>query len=395
MGLLTEYTLLDFTLIITIVSVFLLNYIVKMYTFWDKLDVYSLPASFPFGNAKSLVLGKKSSIKFWKEIYMKIKKENVKYGGAYLFLRPIFIPIHPDLVKDIMIKDFEYFHGRGGFIDEENEPLTANLINLSGEKWKTLRSKLTPTFSPFKLKQMFPILLKISYELENIVELFSSKEVDIDIKNILARYTTDVIGNCAFGIECNSLKEPNTPFYCVSSKFFERNFKQNIKVRFARSFPNLFKFLRIRYMDKEVADFFTEVVRDVIDLRREDKNRKSRNDFMDMLIHLMETNKELSFNEIAAQAFVFFMAGFETSATALTFCLFELALNNEHQEEVREEINSVLGQDEDMTFEALNQMVYMDMVIKGRFNIYFCSVILINLFIYQKLLENTHRFHSL
>ena len=70
---------------------------------------------------------------------------------------------------------------------------------------------------------------------------------------------------------------------------------------------------------------------------------------------------------IAAQAFVFFLAGFETSSTTMTFCLYELACNPDIQARLREEIDSMLSKHGgEMTYEAIHEIQYLDKVINGK-----------------------------
>jgi cytochrome P450 family 6 len=69
---------------------------------------------------------------------------------------------------------------------------------------------------------------------------------------------------------------------------------------------------------------------------------------------------------IAAQALLFFTAGFETSSTTMTFCLYELAQNPDIQERVQAEIDSVSEQHGGkITYDSILQMQYLDKVVNG------------------------------
>jgi cytochrome P450 family 6 len=77
-------------------------------------------------------------------------------------------------------------------------------------------------------------------------------------------------------------------------------------------------------------------------------------------------------NSLAAQAFVFFVAGFETSSTTMTFCLYELSLHQDIQERLREEIDVVLKKhDGKITYEAIQEMEYLDKVVSGKASLHF------------------------
>jgi cytochrome P450 family 6 len=72
-------------------------------------------------------------------------------------------------------------------------------------------------------------------------------------------------------------------------------------------------------------------------------------------------------NSLAAQAFVFFVAGFETSSTTMTFCLYELSVNPDIQERLQSEIDTVLQKhDGKVSYEAIQEMNYLDKVVSGK-----------------------------
>jgi hypothetical protein len=75
----------------------------------------------------------------------------------------------------------------------------------------------------------------------------------------------------------------------------------------------------------------------------------------------------MSMDFLAAQAFVFFVGGFQTSSTTMTFSLYELSLHPEIQDRVREEIDDVLKKhDGKITYEAIQEMEYLDKVVAGK-----------------------------
>lgn len=71
-------------------------------------------------------------------------------------------------------------------------------------------------------------------------------------------------------------------------------------------------------------------------------------------------------DEIVSESFLFFFAGFDTSSSTTTFAVWELSHHTEYQDKVRQEINEVLAKHNgELTYDALSEMTYLDMVIKG------------------------------
>lgn len=69
---------------------------------------------------------------------------------------------------------------------------------------------------------------------------------------------------------------------------------------------------------------------------------------------------------LASQAFVFFLAGFETSSTTMSNALYELALNFQIQDKLREEINQQYAKHgNNLIYENIKHMTYLDKVFKG------------------------------
>lgn len=352
-------------LIISAVSVisFVYFYFKYKFSYWESKGVPFLAPTFPYGSLKGV--GKQIHLSKISQITYEKFKGKDKFCGLYFFVKPVALLLDIDLVKNVLIKDFNNFNDRGIYYNEEDDPLSAHLFSLNGKKWKHLRAKLTPTFTSGKMKFMFPTIVEVADRFKNcLIDVTKENEV-LEIRELLARFTTDVIGTCAFGIECNSLKDPNAEFRVMGRNVFE-NPRHPILFAFLISgLKTLSKFFHVKVTRDDVSAFFLKVVNDTIDYR--EKNNVHRNDFMDILINLKNQEKSVTINEIAAQAFIFFLAGFETSSTTLTFCLYELALNPDIQEKARQEVRKVLQKHNgNFTYEAMMEMHYIEQVINGK-----------------------------
>lgn len=88
---------------------------------------------------------------------------------------------------------------------------------------------------------------------------------------------------------------------------------------------------------------------------------------MDILIRLKneESRETLTTNEIAAQAWVFFLDGFDTTSTSLLYCVYMLAINPDVQTKARNIIlESFKKHNGEFTYEMLTELSFISQVVK-------------------------------
>ncbi|XP_070493744.1 probable cytochrome P450 6a14 [Chironomus tepperi] len=337
-------------------------YVRKKYSQLEKLGFMHEKPKFPFGNVQGI--GKKYHlVDILRRTYKKFSSDSPIHG-LYMFLSANFVVTDLDLAKDILIKDFDTFHNRGLYHSIENDPLTNDLTRIEDQEWRNMRHKLTPTFTSGKMKIMFSTILELSHHMLN--KLKANENLDnVEIKEVIASFMTDVIGNVAFGLEMNAIEDPDSKFRVMGRKIFtSQNFLLNLL--FLANFKSLAIKLKLRQFPTDLSDFFLGVVRETIEYRL--KNNIERNDVLNSLMKIGTEGRKgedkLSTDEIAAQCFAFFIGGFETSSTTTTFTLYHLVQNTELQEKLRDEIKAVLSRhDNKVTYEAMQDMKYLDMVI--------------------------------
>lgn len=360
--------LLNISTILIATFILIIVFFKRKHKYWKNLGVESVEPSIPFGNVKDNVMRVKSPAEVFREFYETMKARKVVHAGFYSFFLPLYMPIDLSLVKQIMQTDFAHFTDHNAYVNEKDDPLTAHLFSLTGQRWKTLRAKLTPTFTSGKMKMMFPIIVDTGKELVKVLEEECQKG-PIEAKDICARYTTDIIGNCAFGIECNSLKDPKTEFRIKGARLFDMTTLEVLSNFFSFVLPNVARFLGVRLLPKEATDFFWNIIKENTEYR--EKNGFRRNDAFQLLLDMknnedQDSDASLTYNELAAQAFIFFVGGFETSSSMMSFVLLELSLNEDVQDRLRDEINAVMKRyNNEITYESLADMKYLEMVMNG------------------------------
>ncbi|XP_075168302.1 cytochrome P450 6a9-like [Haematobia irritans] len=348
-----------------------IQFLRRHYSYWKWLDIAHERPHWLMGNFDGCTVTK-SVGQCVQELYDKYR-DTGPFVGLYWFTKLSVLVTDPGLIKHILIKDFSKFTDRGMFSNPEDDPLTGTLFNLDGNKWRHMRNKLSPTFTSGKMKIMFPLIEKIAEELVSVTdrESLSSGEI-LEVWDLMARFTSDVIGSCAFGIETSSLKNPKSEFRIMGRRAITEYRHGILGVAIRLNFPNFARRLHMKETIPEVEDYFLNLAREAVEYR--EKNNIRCNDFMDMLIDLknnklMKTDEgdeltSLTFGEIAAQAFVFLVAGFETSSTTLAFILYELAKNEEIQEKARAEVLEVLERhNHKFTYECMKEMVYMEQIL--------------------------------
>ncbi|XP_046604350.1 probable cytochrome P450 6a14 isoform X1 [Neodiprion virginianus] len=348
-----------------------LKYVTYKYWSWRNIDF--VKPVVPFGNLWPVLSVRASIGELFRDIYLEFRKSRVV--GVYMFHKPALVVNNPDVIRFVLTKQFAHFHDRGIYCNEKVDPLSGHLFSIPGAKWKFLRTKFSPTFTSSKMKQMFFTVQECSEKMVEFVSPLAKNRELIEVKDLVARFSTDVIASVAFGIQCNSIENPNAEFRSYGRKVLRPRPIMNAISVLA---PSWLELLRISATDADVEKFFVSAFTETVEYRT--VNSVVRKDFLDLIMQLMDKgyvenddkksfelseldSQKITLLEGAAQAFVFWLAGFETSSSTVTNCLYELALHQDIQDKVAEEANRVLGEFGGMSYNGVKEMRYLYKVV--------------------------------
>uniref|UniRef100_A0A2R8M8X6 Cytochrome P450 3A n=1 Tax=Callithrix jacchus TaxID=9483 RepID=A0A2R8M8X6_CALJA len=190
-----------------------------------------------------------------------------------------------------------------------------------------------------------------------------------DTPYIFGAYSMDVITDTSFGVNNNSLNNPQDPFvestkkllrFDVSDPFF-------LSITIFPFLTPILEALNISVFPRDSTSFLRKSIKRIKESRLKDTH-KHRVDFLQLMIDSQnsketESHKALSDLELMAQSIIFIFTGYETTSSSLFFVMYELATHPDVQQKPQEEIDAVLPNKAPATYDTVLQMEYLDMVV--------------------------------
>ncbi|XP_018305128.1 uncharacterized protein [Mycetomoellerius zeteki] len=362
-----EYWSILLSIVIGVISI---HYLFKNFNFFKRNGIIHVPPIPLFGSAMPVLFRRMSFVDFILKIYN--FNPNAKYYGLYFTTNPVFLLRDLELIKTVLVKNFEAFPDRRGFADINDTLFKKNLFSLRGEKWRNVRNLLSPSFTSSKMKIMFTLMSECAVDFVKFLSTSQADKGAVNMKDICSKYTNDVIATCAFGIKINSMKDPTNKFYIYGKEASNfRGIVRSLKFFFIVMFPRLGRILNIKFMDDYLSNFFKDIIKTTIMTR--DAEHITRTDMLQLMMDIRgkEDRRELDIDDMTAQAFIFFLGGFETSSTAMCFAAHEIAANPEIQTKLQQEIDKVLEESNgEVSYEVINRLEYLDAVISEALRLY-------------------------
>ncbi|KAJ8718432.1 hypothetical protein PYW08_002669 [Mythimna loreyi] len=349
-------------------------YFTRHFNYWKNRNVPGPEPIVLVGNLKESTLRKKHLGLVIQEIYDMYPEEKVV--GIYRMTSPCLLIRDLDILKHVLIKDFEAFTDRG--IPFGNDGLGQNLFTADGETWAALRDRFTPIFTSGKLKNMFYLMHERADTFVNYIGAECKKQHEFEVHSLLQTYTLSTISACAFGVNYDSLGDKLKALELVDQIITTTSYGSE----FIMMYPTFFKKFNLSLMPSSITNFFKSLVTNIIIQR--DGKPSGRRDFMDLILELRDkgeinsskygnktTTLEITEEIIAAQAFVFYIAGYETSATTMAYMLYQLALNPDIQKKLTAEIDEVIqAHNGEVTYDTIKDMKYLSKVFDETLRMY-------------------------
>ncbi|OXA40039.1 cytochrome P450 9e2 [Folsomia candida] len=328
--------------------------------------------------------------------YTKTRQANVPIAGNFeMGLVNYFIP-DLTILKHILVKDFDHFVNRRAITIPKSDLLTKKMLFfMYDEPWKALRSKLSPTFTTGKIKRFFALFNASAKKLVDYID--AQTEGEVDLVAAYSKFTTDTIASAVCGMDSCAFEQKEHSVFERMGQKLQFSFNLGMITRFVvmSCFPGIAERGMTIFGD-EVSAFFGGGIKSLI--RERTQTGRKGNDFIQLMMEARENklakteDSELESFErdavikgevkgqvadlldddgIVSNCVLFIVAGYDTTQSLLLFCAYALAIHPEIQDKLRTVVDEGLEESGgDFTYEGINQMTYLDMVINETLRFY-------------------------
>ncbi|KAL1278451.1 hypothetical protein QQF64_025124 [Cirrhinus molitorella] len=305
---------------------------------------------------------------------MECAKKYGKVWGIYDGRLPILMVTDLEMIKVILVKEcYSTFINRRKRTTGLAGPFADGIIMVQDERWKRMRSTLSPYFTSGRLKEIFPIAVTHA---DRFIENMQKRdhEQPVKVKEVVGPYSLDVVTSSSFSVDIDSINKADDPFVTNVKKFVQFNMFNPLLLLMLLfpSFAIVLKKMGVTLFSKSSMEFFYSALRKIKD--GHNKESEGRVDFLQLMLqnqipgdHFEDTAEQpakgLTDHEILSQSLVFILGGYETTSTTLSYLLYNLATNPDCLENLVEEIDKNFPLDTPITYEALMKMDYLEMAI--------------------------------
>ncbi|XP_055047032.2 cytochrome P450 3A40 [Misgurnus anguillicaudatus] len=362
-----SYVSVTWTLVVLLISL-LFIYGVWTHGFFKKLGI---PGPRPWPFLGTFLSYRKGFFNFDTEC----AKKYGKVWGIFDGRLPILMVTDLEMIKAIMVKEcYSTFTNRRDTIEAVAGPFADGVSIVKDERWKRIRSSLSPYFTSGRLKEIFPLAEKHA---ERFIKNMMKRDLkqSVKIKDAVASYSLDVVTSSSFSVDIDSINNPDDPFVGNIKKFFQFSFFSPLFLLLTLFPPaaNILAKMGITLFSRSAMDFFYSALKKI----KDDHNKESsgRVDFLKLMIQSQISDdqaedttsdqpvKGLTDHEILSQSFIFILGGYETTSTTLSFLLYNLATNPDSLQKLVKEIDANFPVNTPITYEALMKMDYLEMCI--------------------------------
>lgn len=181
-------------------------------------------------------------------------------------------------------------------------------------------------------------------------EIHNDPSKTFTARDITSRYTCDVISNCLFGFDADSFTNKKSPIFHFGHKFIRGIMDSLISV------------LPRTMLSDDVVQFFTNMAKEAINFRLENKIPKIQRDDMLAQIIALQQAKGLDDLDVLGHCMTLFLDSFETSAITIQNALYYLAKDKRIQSKLRVEIIKSVDEGGFLSYDEVSELLYLDQV---------------------------------